>query len=255
MTLNRTQWDELLVSPDADQRLEDLQVQGVIRSVFPVLQSLVGFGGGDTGHKDLWAHTKRVVIQTIPQVIPRWCALFHDIGKPQAFLRIDGEVTFRHHEAVSAKLFRQVARETKLFTADETAEISFVINYLGHVEAYEPEWTDSAVRRLDRELGQHLDTLFAVARADCTTKHADKRRRQLQATYDLKRRVLALRAQDAVPPALPSGLGDVLMARLGLRPGKELGQLLAGLRARVEAGELPRNAEAGVYLDALKPPV
>lgn len=249
--LDRIQWDETLVSPDVDQRLEDLQVAGVIRSTFPVLQRLVGFGGGDSGHKDLWAHTKQVVSQTVPQVIPRWCALFHDVGKPEAFLLDGRKITFHHHEAVSARVFRQVARETKLFTGPEADEIHFVIKNLGHIESYESDWTDSAVRRLDRELGPYLESLLAVARADCTTSRPEKRQKQLRRTHELKERIETLRAQDAVPPALPSGLGDAIMQHRGLQPGKELGKLLGELRARVEAGELPRNAEAGVYLAAL----
>lgn len=251
MTLDRNQWDEILVSPDADQRLEQLQADGVIRSMFPALQALVGFGGGETGHKDLWGHTKRVVVQTVPQVVPRWCALFHDVGKPDAYGVYEGKIAFHNHEAVSARIFRSVARETRLFSPDEETAIHFAIKHLGLVEAYESDWTDSAVRRLTRELGEHLETVFAVARADCTTKHAVKRVHQLHRTHELKIRIETLRTQDAVPPALPKGLGDVIMKHLGLQPGPELGKVLAGLRARVEAGELPRNADAEVYLAAL----
>lgn len=255
MKLTRTDWDQILVSNHADERLEALQKDGALKSVFPALAALVGFGGGESGHKCLWSHTKQVVIQTVPQVIPRWCSLFHDVGKPTSYSTATGKIAFHGHEAAGAKIFRAVSRETRLFSDTETAEISFVIYHLGHIEAYELDWTDSAVRRVDKELGVHLETVFAVARADCTTARPEKRQKQLHRTADLKRRIEALRVVDAIPPALPKGLGDVLMQHLGLTPGKELGTILATLRTRVEAGELPRNAEAAIYLAALGRPV
>jgi len=251
MTLTRHDWDMLLIAQDADVRLEAIQQEGLLQATFPALQTLVGFGGQDSGHKDLWAHTKQVVIQTVPQVLCRWAALFHDVGKPQSFTRVDGKIAFHHHEETSARIFKRVARETALFQPGELDEITFVIRHLGHVEAYESDWTDSAIRRLTRELGTHLDSVFAVARADCTTARPEKRQRQLKRVHELRTRIDTLAALDAVPPALPTGLGDVLMQRLGMQPGPEFGAVMRGLKARVEAGELPRNADFEVYLATL----
>lgn len=253
MPLTRHDWDQLLIAQDADVRLEAVQQEGILGITFPALDALVGFGGNESGHKDLWAHTKQVVIQTVPQVLYRWMALFHDVGKPQSFTRVEGKIAFHHHEEASARIFKQVARESELFQPAEVNEIAFVIRHLGHVEAYESDWTDSAVRRLTRELGVHLDAVFAVARADCTTARPEKRQRQLKRTHEIRTRIDTLAVLDAVPPALPTGLGDVLMQRLGMRPGPEFGVIMRGLKARVDAGELPRNADFEIYLATLRP--
>lgn len=247
--VQREQWDAILVRKDVDRRLEELQADGVLRSEFPSLSALVGFGGRGTGHKDLWAHTIQVVQQTVPKPLLRWASLFHDVGKPRSFNVIGGKITFHGHEIASARIFRREA--AKLFTKYELDKVSFVISHLGHVEAYYPEWSDSAVRRLDRELGQHLDNVFAVARADCTTGDPKKRRKQLRRVRELRQRIDELRAIDALPPALPKGLGNALQAHLGLEPGPELGKVIEGLRARVEAGELPRNGAIDLYLRSL----
>jgi len=253
MSLTRHDWDQLLIAQDADVRLEAVQQEGILKAMFPALQTLVGFGGEDQGHKDLWAHTKQVVIQTVPQPLYRWMALFHDVGKPVSFTRLQGKVAFHHHENASASIFKRAARESGLFQPAEVDEIVFVIRHLGHVEAYESDWTDAAVRRLTKELGTHLDAVLAVARADCTTARPEKRQRQLKRVHELRTRIDTLAALDAVPPALPTGLGDVLMQRLGMRPGPEFGAVMRMLKARVEAGELPRNAEFEVYLSAVPP--
>ena len=178
----RAEWDKILVSRDVDDRLETLQVNGRLASVFPSLQALVGFGGAGTGHKDLWAHTRQVVKQTVPQPLVRWASLFHDVGKPQSFVQDGGHISFHHHEFRSAKLFRDAARDTQMFTASEVEEVAFVIYHLGHIEAYSANWSDSAVRRVGKTLGEHLDSTFAVAQADCTTANPEKRQKQLRRT-------------------------------------------------------------------------
>ncbi|NBT93540.1 MAG: RNA nucleotidyltransferase, partial [Chloroflexi bacterium] len=48
------------------------------------------------------------------------------------------------------------------------------------INAYEPTWTDSAVRRLIREVGDELDDLIALSRADVTSYRAEK----VQAVHD-----------------------------------------------------------------------
>lgn len=255
--LTRSQWDALLRSKDADIALEALQAGGVLRGQFPVLQTLVGFGGRESGHKDLWAHTKQVVIQTLPVALLRWAALFHDVGKPVSFSRVEGKVTFHNHEQASERLFRASAIPSGLFSQDEIDHIGFIIGNLGKIESYSRTWTDSAVRRLARELDPHLDDVFSVARADCTTIHTNKRKAILTLTNELRERIRKLQEIDATPPALPSGLGDALRDALGLpssrEGGIELGKVMLALRARVEAGELPRNADYDTYIKAVKP--
>lgn len=250
MGMTRQDWDTVLVTPDVDQRLEDLQKSGEIRSAFPVIQAMVGFGG--RGSKDLWAHTKQVVKQTVPVAPLRWAALFHDCGKPLAFSEEHGKITFRFHEAVSARLFRETAKASGMFLSAEVKRINFILSHLGLVEGYKPEWTDSAVRRLSLELGDHLEDVFAVAQADCTTANPKTRRHVMESGHALKERILRERALSVIPPALPSGLGDALKAHLGLPEGRELGLVLTGLRSRVEAGELPRNASYDVYIRNLE---
>jgi poly(A) polymerase len=254
MALSRKAWDQILTAKDADQGLEDLQESGILRAAFPALQGLVGFGGKTSGyaHKDLWMHTKLVVVQTLPVAVLRWAALFHDVGKPSSISTATGKVAFHNHEIASARIFSQAAKQSRLFTGEEEAKIGFIIENLGKVEAYYPEWSDSAVRRLALELGTHLDDVFAVARADCTTSRPAQRRKVMRLTHELRSRITRLQKQAEIPQALPKGLGDALKAHLGLSQGLELGKVMAGLKARVEAGELPRNAPIEIYIESLE---
>jgi poly(A) polymerase len=251
--LSKPRLDAVLMGRDVEDGLERLRSTGTLTVMFPEVEALVGFGGGDTGHKDLWGHTKRVVAQCIRKPIVRWAALFHDVGKVRCFQRAaDGTVSFHHHEAVSAKLFRQAVQRTTLFTKLEADWIHFIIYNLGYVEGYESDWTDSAVRRVYRHTGMHFEDIMAVARADITTKHMTKRLKHLRRMHEFRVRAEELARQDAIPPALPKGLGEVLSKTFDIPPSRELGNLMKVLRDAVENGELERQPSVGDVIAHVK---
>lgn len=245
---SRARFDVALMSRDPVSALDDLEKMGHL-CVFPELEAIVGFGGGDSGHKDLWHHTRRVVAQCPLSLTVRWAALFHDVGKPVVFRAAGSKVMFHGHEAASVRLFASARARTGMFDA-EGDDIEVLLEFLGRAESYSADWEDSAVRRLSRDIGPLWDDLIALTRADCTTGRPEKREHVQVLARELDERRNRLAEEDAVPPALPKGLGDALMVRYG-RPGdKWLGDAMAVLKARVEAGELPRNAPFDVYLSA-----
>lgn len=257
--LSRADWDDLLVAKDADRHLEALSLDGRLERVFPEIHRLVGFGGQDSGHKDLWEHTKRVVIQTVPTPLLRWTALFHDCGKPLAFSRANGTISFHNHEIISARVFRMAARRSGLFQPEEVTRIIKIIKLLGKVEQYQACWRDSAVRRLGIELGPLVDDVLSVARADCTTANSMRRRHAQARCHELKIRLLKVKESDATPPALPHGLGTAIMTRLGYQERAmsreqklEMKRLMGELKAAVESGVLPRSGAISCYMEKLE---
>jgi poly(A) polymerase len=250
--MNTQDWTDLLVSRNADELLEVIQRSGVLGEVFPEVQAMVGFGGHGQGHKDLWDHTKKVVKQAkaVPEV--RWAALFHDVGKVESFSKESGKVTFHRHEYVSARMFRQAMRRTGLLGGDFRDRVHTLIRNLALVEGYSEEWTDSAVRRLNRDLGETLEQTLLLARADVTSKHAHKRERVQRLMHELGERARAIAEADAKLPPLPKGLGQALMVEFGIPPSKKLGEIRAALAALVESGELEGQRAVDYYVDFLK---
>lgn len=239
--------DNALMCRRPAEELELLLDTGVLEQVYPEVTAMVGFGGEGHGHKDLWWHTKTVVAQAKGRRPVRWAALFHDVGKVPTFSRAKGKVTFHGHEIVSARLFDKAARRTGL-ADDFRKHVRFLVRHLGRIEAYESDWTDSAVRRLFRDCERHFDDLLLLAGADITTKHADKRRAHRTRMMELSDRAVAIAEADASEPPLPKGLGTLVIEHLALDPGPEVGRIMAELAAAVEAGELPARAEPDVYL-------
>ena len=124
-------------------------------------------------HKDVLAHTVAVTSKTRPDLRVRLAALFHDVGKPRT-RRIDEDgVTFRHHEAVGARMTKK--RLTTLeFEEDLVADVSELVRMSGRFKGYSEGWSDSAVRRYAREAGPLLGDLNHLIRCDCTTRNQRK---------------------------------------------------------------------------------
>jgi poly(A) polymerase len=141
-----------------------------------------------------------------------------------------------------------------LFAKEEALRSTVRFLILHHLRAsqYEASWTDSAVRRFAREMGDLLDDLLDLSRADITTKRPEKKRRGLRQISDLAERVRALEEQDAVVPPLPSGIGDAIMQAFCIPPSRRVGEIKKALEAAVEAGEIAPHQGAEVYIAFLK---
>jgi poly(A) polymerase len=244
--------DELIVAKNADAGLDSLLTTGLLESLLPEVEAMVGFGDGEWRHKDVWKHTKQVVIQTVPKLEVRWSALFHDIGKVRTrTVSENGEVHFFGHAEVGARMFDKLDRRARLFQADEALkkEIRFLVLHHLRASGYEGQWTDSAVRRFTREMGPYLEDLLCLSRADITTKRPEKKRRGIRQIHDLSERVKTLGEIDAHVPPLPKGVGDFLVSEFGLPRSKIIGDIKRALEAACEAGEIESGQQSEYYVD------
>ena len=243
--------DGVLLGPSVQEHLEKMQRQGVLAKLFPEVQAMVGFGG--KGHKDLWKHTKQVVDQCPEKVALRWAALFHDVGKVVTYAKVRGKVTFHQHEAASARLFNKAARRTRLFSDSERKEIFSLIRHLGYVEGYSSEWSESAVRRVYREVTPgYFDDLLDLSKADITTRYESKRAAHYERIESFRARAHQLAFEDARPAPLPKGLGTVVSKTFGIPESPALGDIMKRLIELVRAGELPIQGPAEDYTAFIK---
>ena len=243
--------DRVVMGDDPERGLDELLEGGALAAIFPEVHAMVGFGDGEWRHKDVWKHTKQVVRQSVPRLEVRWAALFHDIGKVKTrSITPDGKVHFLGHAEVGTRMFEKLDRRTGLFANERALKETVRFLVLHHLRAnqYSPDWTDSAVRRFARELGEHLDDLLCLARADITTKRPEKKRKGLQQIEELQQRIGQLAAEDAVVPPLPSGIGDAIMQAFGLPPSRKVGDVKRALEATVEAGEVAPHQETDAYI-------
>jgi poly(A) polymerase len=251
----RSWLDRVMMSDDAESGLDALLESGALSAILPEVEAMVGFGDGEWRHKDVWKHTKQVVRQAVPRLEVRWAALLHDIGKVRTrSISPTGEVHFFGHAEVGSRMFDKIDRRVPLFAKDQALRSSVRFLILHHLRAsqYDASWTDSAVRRFAKEMGDSLPDVLCLSRADITTKRPEKKRKGLRQISELEARVRALAAEDAVVPPLPSGIGDAIMVSFGLPPSRRIGELKKSLEEAAERGEVPPHQEAEVYVAFLR---
>lgn len=203
-------------------------------------------------HKDVYWHSLTVLRQVIdleegPDLVLRWAALLHDIGKPATRRHEpDGGVSFHHHEVVGAKMARKRMRALKYSKqmVDDVSQLVFLhLRFHGYAdEKGAGKWTDSAVRRYVADAGPLLGRLHKLVRADCTTRNK-RRAARLQANYDdLERRIAELAAKEDLQRVRPDLDGNEIMRLLDIPAGPQVGEAWRYLKElRLERGPLSHD--------------
>jgi poly(A) polymerase len=177
----------------------------------------------------------------------RFGALLHDIGKPGTrAVRPDGRVTFIGHDRLGERMVRSLCR--RLRTSDRFARFlegltrhHLVLGFLVHERPLDR-------RQVYRYLALTSPVEVEVTLLSCADRLATRGRRAEEATeahLDLARRLMraALDWRESGPPAVPIR-GDELARELGIKPGPELGRLLAELAEAAYAGEATTRDDA-----------
>lgn len=249
---------ELLTPPLCEAHphvaLEWLRDAFLLEHILPELEATVAFSQeAGRRHKDVWEHTKAVTRQSPPRPSIRWAATLHDIGKVKTrrFLG-NAKVTFHGHAEEGARMFRRGPAKRIAFPSAVYGDVELLIRHHLRAGQYDGDWTDSAVRRFDREMGPILGDLLDLSRADVTSQRPGRRRQCIALIDELSERIITLREQDAQPKALPAGLGNLLMSDLKLPPGKHIGDLRSRLESLCEEGQIELGREPEYYLEAVR---
>jgi poly(A) polymerase len=250
--------DELgkLLKTDAPRAgLQLLVDTGLATLVLPELPALMLEVDEHHHHKDVYEHSLIVLDQAIdlekernpgaaPDLILRWAALLHDIGKP-ATRRLEpgGVVTFHHHDVVGSKLAAKRLKQLR-YDNETVASVARLIElhlrFFGYTEG---AWTDSAVRRYVRDAGDLLPRLHILTRADVTTRNRRKADRLAFAYDDLEERIAELAEAEGIAAVRPELDGEQIMAILRLKPGREVGEAYRFLlELRLEEGPIGEDA-------------
>ena len=225
VTEARETFEAVLLADDPTESLWWFVDTGLAAEVVPELPALALEQDPIHKHKDVLAHTIAVTAKTRADLRLRLAALFHDIGKPKTRSFEHGGVTFRHHEAVGAKMTKRRLRALE-FPEDLVQDVTELVRMSGRFKGYADGWSDSAVRRYAREAGPLLGLLNELVRSDCTTRNPKKRQDLQHHVDDLERRIAALAEEDRRKAERPLIDGDEVMARYGAAPGPLIGRAL-----------------------------
>ncbi len=242
--------DKLLLGYDPVAGIDLLVQTGMGEVVLPEVGGMQMAIDEHHQHKDVYQHSLTVLRQAIAledpppdggaDLVLRWAALLHDIGKPATRRHEpDGGVSFHHHEVVGAKMVRKRMRALKYSKqmVDDVSQLVYLhLRFHGYGNG---KWTDSAVRRYVTDAGPLLPRLHKLVRADCTTRNK-RRAARLQASYDrLEERVVELAAQEDLARVRPDLDGNQIMQLLDIPAGPQVGEAWRYLKElRLDRGPL-----------------
>ncbi|MBO5292809.1 MAG: CCA tRNA nucleotidyltransferase [Lachnospiraceae bacterium] len=227
---------KLLVSPHPDE-LRVMYDTGVTKVVLPEFDRMMKTEQNNPHHcYNVGEHTLHSLTAVEADKVLRLSMLFHDMGKPEKKTTDENGVDHFHgHAQASAELAKQVLRRLK-FDNDTIARVSRTVLY----HDYKMALSAKSVRRGIHKVGEDIfPNLFAVKYADVCAQSDFQREEKLKELSELRRiyEEILDKGQCVSLKELAVNGSDLIV--LGMKPGKEIGAVLARLlEAVLEEPEL-----------------
>lgn len=198
-------------------------------------------------HKDVLKHTIQVlesVAKETENEWVRWAALLHDVGKGPTKKFENNQWSFTNHAEVGASMIPKIFKKMALPLDDRMQLVQkLVAHHMHPADLCGSEVTDSAIRRLMFNLGDHIDDLMILCNADITSSNAMKVKAfQDNYTYLLKRMV-EVEESDHIRNFQPPIDGNEIMKMFNLTPCRTVGILKDAVKDAILDGKIKNTYE------------
>jgi len=220
------------------QGIELLRELELLKEFLPELEEGVGCTQNKHHVYTVWEHNLRALDYAARQKwtpLVRIAALFHDIAKPRAKRGEGPDSTFYGHDVSGAKMSTEILGRLRYPDAfiETVAKLVRWHLFRYDYDADEVQTTDSAIRRLIRNIGEEsIEDLVRVRMCDRIGSGVPKavpyRLRHFQFRVEK-----VLREHEAVRVTMLNIRGDEIMQLLGIGPGPKVGHVLNALLEEV----------------------
>lgn len=230
---------KILSSHSPADGIDLLDKTGLLKYILPELLQGKGVAQGGRHQYDVYTHNLESLRHCpSPDPLIRLATLLHDIGKPKTAVKQGPRgVTFYGHEVVGAHMSKRIAARLKL-SRKETNLLFRLIRW--HMFTYDPDMTNSAIRRFIRRVGveniNHMMNLRIGDRKGGGSKATSWRLRELQERI----------GENLYEPMSVRDLkvnGQDIMQHYQIKPSKAVGQVLNYLFYLVMEDQLDNDRE------------
>lgn len=214
----RVEFNKILVANDFARGLNALKNTGILSymiKAFAKFDSIQDQGKWHT--KNLWNHTMEVVENSPATVEHRLAALLHDVGKVNTMTVEEDGIHFYQHQFHSMRIAKNFMVRYK-YTNEQ---IEWVTNSIAMHMNFADKMLDKTIRKMVNQYGKDQFLFFTdLGLAD---SKRPERKATVQSVIDF------VNTDNYVPEQgikMPVN-GDMIMEHFNIKPGKEVGRLLA----------------------------
>lgn len=214
-----------LITSDNPDRLIDAYKLGLTRIVMPEFDAMMETEQNNPHHLyNVGVHTVKVMENVPKDAVLRYTALLHDVGKPETRTTDENGVDhFYGHQELGEEMAGRILRRLKLDNNTITAVCRLVKN---HDFGINSENAKSFRRFLSRLGAENFEDFITIKKADMAGQSDYNISERQKTISDMEEMHLMIMSENQCLKMSDLAVGGADLISLGMKPGREIGNML-----------------------------